>query len=114
MNRNVGSTDLFTIVRLRPIVLGDQRPIINARASERIDAKRNLGIADRRHIDNGFEIVDVGVQVVVLMRRRGSQRLREQRSLDALERGPEKIVGLRFDPGGHVSNRPALRAEDRI
>ena len=63
--------------QIETVLLGDQRPIIDARASERVDAELDLGIADRRHIDDGFEIVDVGVQKVVLVRRGGSQRLRE-------------------------------------
>ena len=47
--------------QIETVPLGDHRPIINTRASEWVNAKRNLGIADRRHIDHILEITDVGV-----------------------------------------------------
>ena len=34
--------------QIEAIALGDQRPVIDARASERVDAELDLGIADRR------------------------------------------------------------------
>ena len=96
--------------QIEAVPLGNHRPVINARAAERVDAERDLGIANRRHIDDAFEIADIGVQVVVSMRGRGSKRLREQHSLDALERAPQKFVGLRFDPGRYVRiGRSAVR-----
>ena len=52
--------------QIETVPLGNQRPIIDARAAERVDSERNLGIANRRHVDDAFEIVDIGVQVVVV------------------------------------------------
>src|SRR4029077_16268753 len=75
---------------------------MNARASERVDTESNLGIADRRHIDNGAEIADVGEEVVVSMCRWGFKCSGEQHSLDAFQTGAEKVVGFRFDPLGYV------------
>jgi hypothetical protein len=56
MKRNVGSTDLLTIGQIETILLGNPRPIIDARSPEGIHAELDLGVAHRIHVDNTIEI----------------------------------------------------------
>ena len=53
INRSVDDRDV------KSILLGNPRPIVDARASERVHSKRDLGVADRRHVDNAIEIADI-------------------------------------------------------
>ena len=47
------------------VALGDRRPVVHARAAERIDAHADLRAADRIHVDDVAEIADVVVEIVV-------------------------------------------------
>ena len=114
MNRNVGSTDFVHDGQIEAVALGNQRPIIDARAAEWVDAQRDLGIANRRHIDDVFEIAHIGVQVVIFMRRRSAaSACANEHSLDALRACSREIRWPSIRSRRLRANQPARRAEDR-
>ena len=96
--------------QIETILLGDPRPIIDARSPERIHAKLDLCVAHRIHIDNTVEIADIGAQEVVLVRCGCAQRFGKQRALNTVEAALEKIIGFRFNPRSHARiRRPSVR-----
>src|SRR3990172_5245594 len=50
---------------------GDRTPVGHPRPSQGIDSQPQAGHADRLHVEDGTQVVDVGTDVVVEMRRRG-------------------------------------------
>ena len=63
-----GRVDLVVGDRqVQAVALGDRRPVGDARAAERVDAEAQPAVADRREVDDGGQVVDVGRDVVVAM-----------------------------------------------
>ena len=95
---------------VQPVALGDRPPVVDAGAAERIHAQADLRAANRVHVDHIAEIADVGIEIVVPVRRGGAKSLLERNPLHALQAVLEKLVGLRFDPAGDVASPPARRS----
>ena len=85
MKPKVGSTCSLTTLEVDPVMLGDPRPVMDPGAAEGIDAQPDARAADRLQVDDVAQVVHVGAQVIVAMRRGGAQRLRERYALDARE-----------------------------
>ena len=87
---------------LQPVDLVDRRPIMDRRAAERINGHREIGGANRIHVDHVAKIIDVGEQEVVLMRRGGLQRRRERHALHSHIAGAQQLVRPILNPLGDV------------
>ena len=76
MKLNVGSTCSLTTSRFEPVALGDARPIVHARATQRIDAEADTRRAHRLEVEHAAEIGDVGGDEIVFPGGGGAPRLR--------------------------------------
>ena len=56
------------------VTLSDARPIMHARAAERIHAHAHFRTANHVHVDDTGEVGDIGVEIVVLVRSRAHAR----------------------------------------
>src|SRR5450631_4243315 len=66
---------LIHYCQVKAMFLGDSRPVMNAGTAQRINSETKLRTADDFEINNVVEVVDVGSQIIVLMRRRGTKSL---------------------------------------
>ena len=69
--------------QIEVIPIGDGVPVVNARATQRVDAEFNAGGADRLHVEHILQIGDIRVEVVVPMRRRSAQRAFQRHAFHA-------------------------------
>ena len=67
MKRKVGSTVIHH-GEIQPIAFGDRPPVVHSRAAQGIDTEADPGAADGLHIDDVSQIVNIGRDVVVLVR----------------------------------------------
>ena len=74
---------------------------MHSSAAKGIDTEVDSGAADGLHIDDVSQILDIGCDVVVLVRGRGRQSFGEGHPLDAIQIGDEELISLGFDPGGN-------------
>ena len=74
MNPKVGSTRSLITREFEAVALRNARPIMHAGAAERIDAHAYARGADRLHVDDISEILDVRADEVVLVGRSGAAR----------------------------------------
>ena len=70
---------------VQPVALGDRPPVVDPGAAERIDPQADLRAANGVHVDHVAEIGDVGVEIVVPVRRGGAKSLLERNSFHALQ-----------------------------
>ncbi len=92
------------------IVLRDDRPVVNARPTEGIDAQSKVPAANCVHIDDVGQIAHVRIEIVVPVRRTGPQCPRVWHAKDVVGAGLHQVVGERFDPTGDVRiGRSAVR-----
>ena len=95
---------------VQPVALGNRRPVVHPGAAERIHPQADLRAANGIHVDHIGEIGNVGVEVVVPVRRGSVQSLLERNPLHTSQAILEKLVGLRLDPAGDAGfRRPAVR-----
>ena len=71
MNENVGSMYWIDDRDVQPVNGVDRLPIRPRRSAQRIDAKFELGAANRIHVNDVLEIANVRQDEVFLMRGRG-------------------------------------------
>ncbi len=76
----------------------DARPVVHARAAERIHTHAHFAAADHIHVEHGTEVRDIRGNVVVLMRRGSTPRLRERNALHVRQTHTQHAVGFVFDP----------------
>ena len=94
---------------VQPVALGNRPPVVDPGAAERIHPQADLRAANGVHVDHIAEIANVGIEVVVPVRRGGAKRLLERNPLHTPQAVLEKLVCLRFDPiGDDVFRRPAV------
>ena len=75
---------------------------MHGRAAQRIDAQLEAGIADRIHIDDILQVVDIGQDEIFLVRGRCLDRRRERHSTHSGVARPQQLVGSIFDPLRYV------------
>src|SRR5207253_5951369 len=74
-------------------------PVVHLGTAERIHPEPNLRAANGVHVDHGTKIAGVGVEIVIAVRRGGTQRLLERHPFHPLEaprerrRSEERRVG---------------------
>src|SRR3984957_15254168 len=82
---------------------------MDACAAKGINAKVEPRTADYLHFNYVAKIGDVGAEIVVLVRRRGTQSLLMGNSFHAGEAGFEQLIRLGLDPiGGDLVRRTAI------
>ena len=69
MNEKVGSTCGLTTAMSQFIDRVDRLPVMHGGAAERVDGELELGGADRVHIDDVAQVVDIRQDEIFLVRR---------------------------------------------
>ncbi|MDT4834486.1 hypothetical protein FQZ97_681240 [compost metagenome] len=95
--------DLADHLQIEPIALGDPRPVMHARAAQRVDAQAQAGSADNREIDHAAQITDIVRQVIMRMGGGRLARLGQRHALDLLEAVFEQGIGAVLHPVGDVA-----------
>src|ERR1035437_9654213 len=100
------------------VSLRDRRPVVDARASERIDAQVKARGANPLHVHHVGQVAHVRIEKVVPVRRCCTQRALVRNALHAGERRMQQLVGPPFDPardlllrrsaGGRIVFEPAV------
>ena len=80
IKRKVGSTASFTTVSIDTVALDDRRPVVHARAAQRIDPDAHLRLANRLHIDHVARSRNIRLDVIVAMGARGFKRASQRQS----------------------------------
>jgi len=80
---------------------------MDACTAQGIDTETDLCAANRIHVDDVVEVVDVAIEKIVSMRRRSTQSLLVRDSFYLIELGFEQRVGLCLYPIGDDSVRRA-------
>ena len=97
-------------VDVEPIARVDRLPIADRRAAERIDAEREPGRADRAHVDDVREVVDVRADEVLLVNPPARARGLEREPAHAGVAGAQELVRAVLHPACHVRvGRSAVR-----
>ena len=85
----------------------DRLPVRLRRAAKRVHAEREAGGADRIHVHDVSQILDVRLHKVLLVRVRRFDGRRERHTLHIGDIGFEQRVGAVLNPLGHVGVRGA-------
>ena len=70
---------------VQPVALGNRPPVVDPGAAERIYAQADLRAANGVHVDHIAEVANVGIKVVMPVRRGGAKRLLEGNPSDTRE-----------------------------
>ena len=97
---------------VQPVALGNRPPVVDPGAAERIDSQADLRAANGVHVDHIGEIGNVGIEIVVPVRRGGAKGFLERHPFHPLKAILQKLVCLRFDPSGDGAIPPARRLGD--
>ena len=89
------------------VMLSDTLPVFDTGAAQRIDAQRQSGFLDRRHIDDIRQPFNKRLHQILFFNVAGGQRRIKRNTLDALQTGSEQFIGAIFDNLGHVGIRRA-------
>ena len=109
MKRKVGIDDFVHHREIQPIALCNWAPVVHSRAAERIHAQPQLRAADGLHVEHIGEIIDVRMEKIMPVRRRGALGLVESHSLHALQATFQKRISPRSNPSCDVLiGRPAV------
>ena len=93
-----------------PVALDNRLPEVNGSAAQRIYSDLHAGRFHQLHVDDIAELGDVGADVIVEMRRRGSAGTFVRHPHDAPEPGFQIAIRAFFDDGGDVGiGRTAMR-----
>ncbi len=87
---------------VQSVELVDGRPIVHRRATQRIDTELEARAADRLHIDDVAEILDIRQDKIFLVRGRRLDRRRERRSTHSRVSAAQQLVGSILDPLRYV------------
>ena len=96
-------------VEPQAVPLGDGRPVPDAGAPERIHADPERAAAERRHVDDGAEPVDIVVDVREAVHGRRAARALVRDARDAGEPRGEELIGPVLDPPGDLGVGGAAR-----
>ena len=97
-----GVDRLVDHLQLQPVVLGDGRPVVDRRPAQGVDAQAQPGPADRLHVHDGGQVLDVGGHVVVALHAGGAGGPLGRDPPHPVQAGPQQPVGLVLDPAGDV------------
>ena len=90
-------------------MVGNRPPVVDSRATERIDPQADLCAANCVHVENVGKIADVAMEIIAPVRGGGVERPCKRYALHAVQAGPEEFIGLRLDPaGGNCVRRAAM------
>ena len=92
VDRRIGDGDI------QAVGVGDRLPVMDGRAAERVDAQLQAGRANRLHVDDVRQVVDVRSDEIDLARRVRPDRPGERNALDLGVAGSEQGVGAVLDP----------------
>ena len=84
--------------QIEAIAFRNGPPVVDAGPAEGVHAQAKARTADGVHVEDVPQIADVGVEIVVPVRRRGAQRLLVRDALHAVETVLHELVGPGFDP----------------
>ena len=94
---------------IQSVARSDRPPVVDARSAERVDSHADLRSANGVHVDHVGEVGDVGVEIVVPVRRGSTERPVEGDPLHPSKGILEVLVCLRLDPRGDGGfRRPAV------
>ena len=85
---------------LQAVALTDRAPVVHRGAAQWVGPDAHAGLADRLEVDDALQVVDVGLQVVVLDDVGAVERLGDRDPRDVLPPGGEQLVGAIGDPRG--------------
>ncbi len=83
---------------VQPVALGNKRPTMDAGATQRINANVELGRANGVHVEHVREVIYIGIEIVVPVRRLGAERFLDWNPFDSRKPFLKKLVGFRLDP----------------
>ncbi len=98
MNENVGSITGLTTVMFESINGVDRLPIGACRSAERIDTQLETGAANGVHIDDIFEVANIGQDEVLLVDAGCLDGLGKGDTFHALIAGLEQLIRTVLDP----------------
>ena len=89
------------------VMLSDTLPVFDTGAAQRIDAQRQSGFLDRRHIDDIRQPFNKRLHQILLCDVAGGQRRIKRNTLHALQTGSQQFVGAILYHLSHVGIRRA-------
>ena len=92
VDRRVGDRDI------EAVSVGDRLPVVDGRATQRVDAQLQARRANRLHVDDVRQVVDIRSDEIDLTRRARPNRPGERNALDLGIAGSKQRVGTILDP----------------
>jgi hypothetical protein len=89
-------------LKVKAVAVADGRPVGDRGAAERVDAEPQAGAGDRVEVQDGRQVADVGVDVVVAVHARTADGALVGHPRHAVQAGREQAVGLVLHPAGDV------------